>query len=1136
MQTRKALKTLSSGKLNYEDKVGPLAKHADRLLKKHAEKQDQIMTEKHRHSAVASLPVLEAARNKLSQVIGESVLPDDTPIVSRFDMFSVIKDASKADKNDQGLRGMALHLERLWHQEPLGVITAGALTRLRDHYQQNNMRSRVAEIIDNEVPKVAFNSLPVVNLIRIASEIKTQEDYNEIIARNHLDSDHPNHVRARTFIRTLLNRKADIEAADVVSGVDPKEYQEKTEQAKKQFEEFNKISPRPLPGESGGVKQMGFTEPGWKASKVRGGDIAARVAARIKKTADTVTPSVEAAEKCEDKESAEECGDKESAEKEKISTKDMGVEGSGMMPINAELERLAATGAGFQSEAVLKEGQQRPQQQVQARQPSRESMELAMDLLSEQANIGIGDQLNSLIQQAQQKYVEDLNAQIPAYRNSYALAYMLDENPGLATKFQGVLRKFIEQYTESLPAVAAYRKLVARIEEDIGEEFDITESESERYKSGIPGVEEPEIPEEVEELEAAEWEELAGVPEALEESEDEPEDEPEDVDPDIAYLEEEREMGEAEGSEEAMVEELADQLSALAAKKPKKTKKTVMSPKVNAQQPDQLSVPDGVLKKKTKLTQKRPNLKVAVCANNSMVDDKLDHLPISTPELAKTSLNYVNGLQTPPNWWLGTVKELKRELGSVLAAKVAGKMPPALLENMKGEGKDKEEKGGPPFGKGKGKPPFGGKKKPPFGKEKGEDRLENLKKKKGEIEDKILSGESYKVSSYSIGIKDNVVTVHSKKGSKEYQLIDINGAINDFIYLAGTEKDPTFPPLFYIKEGLRLKCPKCASTNHYHMPKEAADLSCGECNIIIPAVHVASMAIEESILTAYVPEQMQGELGDVFVKAAEKMSVDIIDTIGNCVEAHSIATSDQSKSEVWDMMVQAGFHPIALDVEDISIPEGAAPVSGLETPPAESEADIKDYTTIFKGKHAEDPEMTWEAAVIEYLPKVKDDIAAGHISLDEVISSAKGIFDSGGLGADLGGGLPAVMASLEKIAGDIPSTKVNPQQPDAEKIPKGVLGKDSDAEDPGDFGVGKPKTQVKPQGKFSPTKVDKESDSRDPGDFGAGKPKVQHPATDQQGTSLSDTNLGKDSETQMGKITKKMDSASKAAPNALRSR
>ena len=132
------------------------------------------------------------------------------PIATRFDVFTVIKDASNENRKDNGLRKLAVHLEKIWHDDPLGTITAGKISQLRDHYQSQYTRSIVGKVVDVQVPKVAFNTLPVSKLTRIAANIVTQEDYDNAILRNGLGRDDVRSIRARTFIRELVERKVGV--------------------------------------------------------------------------------------------------------------------------------------------------------------------------------------------------------------------------------------------------------------------------------------------------------------------------------------------------------------------------------------------------------------------------------------------------------------------------------------------------------------------------------------------------------------------------------------------------------------------------------------------------------------------------------------------------------------------------------------------------------------------------------------------------------------------------------------------------------------------------------------------------------------------------------------------------------------
>jgi len=1014
MQTRKALKALSKGEIDYNtmNTTGPLASRADSLLQSHNQREASIKAEQQRHDVAAAVPVLQAAREKIDKIMGDSVMPDDTPIVSRFDAFSVIKDASKQISNDIGIKRFATHLERLWHQEPLGTISAGTLTRLRDHYQYNNPNSRVAEVIDTVIPKVSFNTLPVAKLVRIASEIKSQEDYDVAIMRNGLQSDAPAHVRARTFIRALLNQK---------EGEDMGEYLD--ESRKKEEGQFDDL------------KEIKDTKSPIMADKKRGSDVATRVAEKINKKANEISES-----------EMEASSDVESEDKPR---ENLGIDGTGVMPVAAQKDADAVQPSQLGTMAI------------EFMNAYGQSDEITKKIDSLIANTSTED-LESIIEEISESpigteaYEYNKKRWIAAFgsnRPALMLFAALYRNPTEIPKMQQLLSGALEQPAVAPQQAVASRKIAQEIEEFLESEegVDLLRQSADSFIEANPEI---------------------------------------------------VELFSGGGGESEAIDDESEAMEVEASKK-KKTKKkdkstNTFSPKVNEQQPGQVTPPQS--------------LKAAITADNPMVDDGQNHLPIYNDKKAHASIQYVTSLQEPPAWWLGSVDELKVQLREAIKA---GKIPPQFEKHVKGKDKDKkddkdEDKGGFP---------------------------ENLKKKKSEIEQLILNEKSYNAGGYNIGVKNDMIHITSKRGSKEYPLLDMDSAIADFFYLASTAKHPAGsppPPVFAMREGIRLNCPACGESNSYEMPKEASDLSCGRCAGIVPARAIASAleiggAAEETTLTAFVADKYLKEFGDVFAKAAELLNAQEIGVEGNNAEAYAFNVPVEKKAEAWDMMVEAGFKPIALDVEDINLPEG-----GLESPepmmvdsqPLGGEGEEKIRTAM---EHYHDKgDMNIVDAIAQFKTDYSEEFDAGKLDPQAIVDIAQKVFN----------GSPMEMAAaLGKLAGDLPSTTVNQQQPAAVAQGKGnaVLGPDSDTK--GEISTpGGIKSQSKPQGTFSDTSTEPDSDNRDPGDFGAGKPKAHHPATDQQGVGLSDTELGKDSDHQENKLTRKMDQMSKAAPSVMRSK
>jgi hypothetical protein len=1046
MQTRKALKSLSNNQVQY-DRVspdGPLAQNASWLLQRHAEREASLVQQRQRHEIASSLPVLEAARQKLQQMIGERVLPDDTPIAMRFDVFNAIKQVARKHSRDIGLSRFATHLERLWHEEPVGTLSAGAVSRLRDHYQSENPRSIVGEVTDQVVPKVAFNNLPVAQLSRIAAEIDSQDDYDTAIVRHGLHRDDIKSIRARTFIRELVARKgAAIEAGEQL--VD--------ENARVGFARRNKV-----------------------------GDAAKRVMDRLAQEAgpesdNTADSDTEAA-------TAEEAG--------------MGIDGTGVLPtLTACLQEqdsmrswAARTGAGIPKEAVAPEGWESTVKEMKGKEEidnpfalawwmkgkgyspkkaqtpygqgwSAENMvEIANDIMTEMNNPQVAELANKVVQDFATKQQMDM-PQPGSKEYGELLAYGLQADPGSANQIKKIM----------------YSAMMSETEEEMVSQ---------------PGTGAPEM---------------------------------------------------AQG-DPSLVPATASKTAADKKDKKDSSGQSEFNPTVNQQQPAQVNHKPG------------DGLKVlkayAIPASHPLVDDDQDHFPVFTEEHAKSAVAILDTMDKTPEWWLGSTKELSDIVRTALK-KEAGDLPPEFEKNKKkkkdDKGGDSDDDGGNPFAKSS---------------ERGFSAES--------IEAILTSGEEAQFQGFSLKIAytdrgNNILQLDTKNGYRQYQLVDMDAAISDFMYLVGSDKLTTPPaPAFYMREGIRIACLACQTVNSYEMPKEAADLACDGCNSVIPASAVKGAfkngaAQEETILAAFTPVSLQEEFGDKFAKAAEMIGADAIGAEGCRAEAYAIST-DEQRADAWDFLVEAGFKPLAqeapptppappaggggmmaadeppLDI-DMAPPMGDMPMDDMpmDAPMDDMGEPVPDIGDDPQGSYNWADHQMIQAAMMHYQAQGKN------------VTDAIGEFNKEyGEGYDpetvmqvaatvYGINLDQVKIGMNKGAGDLPSTTVNQQQPDSVSVGKGnaVLGQDSDTK--GDIKTpGKPKSQVKPQGTFSDTSTEADSDNNDPGDFGAGKPKAQHPITDQQGVSLPDTNLGQHSDSQMGGLMKDMDSKSKAAPQSMQSK
>lgn len=214
MQTRKALRGLGRGQ--YELGDGPLADVATALA---AAVNDREADRLDRAAARGGAGPIHAALRRVAQQYAAELLVDSTaPAVMRADLHSVLKAAhDAAGGEDRGLRMAMAHAYRLWHKDPAGVATVGEVAKLRATYAEQYPRSRVAEVIDTEVPKIGFNTLPLRRLVAVAAEIArdvakghdVQEAYEHAVERHALAGTTPDALRARALVRSLVEAQLD---------------------------------------------------------------------------------------------------------------------------------------------------------------------------------------------------------------------------------------------------------------------------------------------------------------------------------------------------------------------------------------------------------------------------------------------------------------------------------------------------------------------------------------------------------------------------------------------------------------------------------------------------------------------------------------------------------------------------------------------------------------------------------------------------------------------------------------------------------------------------------------------------------------------------------------------------------------
>lgn len=127
------------------------------------------------------------------------------PVTSVFDALQVLN-SHKLAKNDFGINALRGHLETKWKRNREANITADDFTSIKEHYSRNYPRSAVNEVID-EIGRRGYITLPLSDLVHIASKVRNQNDFDRLMKDNGLHTNQPHHVKARNFILSVVNKE-----------------------------------------------------------------------------------------------------------------------------------------------------------------------------------------------------------------------------------------------------------------------------------------------------------------------------------------------------------------------------------------------------------------------------------------------------------------------------------------------------------------------------------------------------------------------------------------------------------------------------------------------------------------------------------------------------------------------------------------------------------------------------------------------------------------------------------------------------------------------------------------------------------------------------------------------------------------
>jgi hypothetical protein len=196
------LANLSQQKVN-DIRMSRLMKFAQ-AAQKHRELEDSYGSELY-----LNVPRVEQVRNLVAKVLESeaSEVNGELPVISVFDAFQYVK-AQKDLNKDAGLRALQGHLQRMWDnslaERGPDEITAESFMKLKTHYARNYPKSRAAKVIEG-FGKKGYATLNRNDLLRLASDIRSQEDFEQVVIDNGLQGGAPNQVKARKFILACVN-------------------------------------------------------------------------------------------------------------------------------------------------------------------------------------------------------------------------------------------------------------------------------------------------------------------------------------------------------------------------------------------------------------------------------------------------------------------------------------------------------------------------------------------------------------------------------------------------------------------------------------------------------------------------------------------------------------------------------------------------------------------------------------------------------------------------------------------------------------------------------------------------------------------------------------------------------------------
>ena len=216
---------MSRGKMEDRSIQGPLAQVGQKLVEAAELAEAERMDGARRRARMAGRgSAMEALSRVIKDANANALVDCALPAIMRFDLHQVLRRASEQLPGDRGLKHAAHLTQKLWHDAPMGTVTVGQIADLRAHIMGAHSRSRCAAVINAEVPRCGFNTLPLPKLTRLAARLMdaSEEEARSAFEAEGLAGSRPEQLRAQAYVRSLASLEpmtVRLRAPDVVERV-----------------------------------------------------------------------------------------------------------------------------------------------------------------------------------------------------------------------------------------------------------------------------------------------------------------------------------------------------------------------------------------------------------------------------------------------------------------------------------------------------------------------------------------------------------------------------------------------------------------------------------------------------------------------------------------------------------------------------------------------------------------------------------------------------------------------------------------------------------------------------------------------------------------------------------------------------